>query len=155
MDGNRFVQVSGNPTGGVDYGLTGGEVTNTGGSTGGRPSQFGRNVYLGPGLFDVDFRISRDFVMAEKYHLQFLGEAFNIFNHTNITSVCRISPITTAFNYASGRHLLPVRRAPSAPAPAVAWFPTQRSWLRPVRNGLFQRPLRSPPARRSPRSSYF
>jgi hypothetical protein len=94
MDGNRFVQVSGNPTGGVDYGLTGGEVTNTGGSTGGRPSQFGRNVYLGPGLFDVDFRISRDFVIAEKFHLQFLGEAFNIFNHTNVTGVQNI-----AYNY--------------------------------------------------------
>jgi hypothetical protein len=35
----------------------------------------------------VDFRIMRDFALFEKYHLQFLGEAFNLFNHTNIFSV--------------------------------------------------------------------
>ena len=91
-----FAQVSGFPSGGVDYGVTGGEVTNTGGSTGGRPPQVGRNVFIGPGLVDFDFRISRDFALTEKYHLQFLGEAFNIFNHTNITLVNG-----TAFNYAA------------------------------------------------------
>jgi Carboxypeptidase regulatory-like domain/TonB dependent receptor len=91
-----FAQISGFPGGGVDYGVTGGEVTNTGGSTGGRPPMYGRNVILGHGLTDVDFRITRDFALTEKYHLQFLGEAFNIFNHTNITAVNG-----TAFNYAA------------------------------------------------------
>jgi hypothetical protein len=91
-------QISGFPSGGVDYGVTGGEVTNTGGSTGGRPPQFGRNVFIGPGLRDVDFRIMREFHIYERARLQFIGEAFNIFNHTNIASVN-----STAFNYvASG-----------------------------------------------------
>ena len=45
---------------------------------------------------DVDFRISRDFALKERFHLQFLGEAFNLFNHTNITGVNG-----TAFNYAA------------------------------------------------------
>ena len=58
-------------------------VTNTGGSTGGRPPQVGRNVYFGHGMEDIDFRISRDFALTEKYHMQFLGEAFNLFNRTN------------------------------------------------------------------------
>ena len=89
-----FAQISGFPSGGVDYGVTGGEVTNSGGSTGGRPPQFGRNVFIGPGLRNVDFRIQREFVMVEKYHLQFFAEAFNIFNHTNISSVNG-----TAFNF--------------------------------------------------------
>jgi len=86
--------ISGFPSGGVNYGVTGGEVTNTGGSTGGRAPQLGRNTYTGGNLRNVDFRIMRDFAVKEKYHLQVLGEAFNLFNRTNITSVN-----TTAFNY--------------------------------------------------------
>ena len=91
-----FAQISGFPSGGVDYGVTGGEVTNTGGSTGGRPPQVGRNVFIGHHLRNVDFRIMREFSLFERYRLQFIGEAFNIFNHTNISSVN-----TTAFNYAA------------------------------------------------------
>jgi hypothetical protein len=87
-------QISGFPSGGVDYGVTGGETTNTGGSTGGRPPQYGRNVFIAPGLTNVDFRIMREFQVYERARLQFIGEAFNIFNHTNIASVN-----TTAFNY--------------------------------------------------------
>ncbi len=89
-----FAQISGFPSGGVDYGVTGGETTNTGGSTGGRPPQYGRNVFIGPGMRNVDFRVMREFRVYEKVRLQFIGEAFNIFNHTNISSVN-----TTAFNY--------------------------------------------------------
>ena len=89
-----FAQISGFPSGGVDYGVTGGEVTNTGGSTGGRPPQYGRNVSIGPGLRNMDFRIMREFPIYERVRLQFIGEAFNIFNHTNIASVN-----TTAFNF--------------------------------------------------------
>jgi hypothetical protein len=86
--------VNGFPSGGVNSGLTGGTMTNTGGTTGGRPGHVGRNVFTGPGLVDFDFRITRDFAMREKFHLQFLAEAFNLFNHTNITKVN-----TTAYNY--------------------------------------------------------
>lgn len=89
-----FAQISGFPSGGVDYGVTGGEVTNTGGSTGGRPPQFGRNVFIGHPLYDVDFRLARQFVITERLRLQFLGEAFNLFNHTNISAVNG-----TAFNF--------------------------------------------------------
>jgi len=56
----------------------------------------GRNVYIGPALHNVDFRIMRQFAFAEKYRLQILGEAFNIFNHTNFSTVNG-----TAFNYAA------------------------------------------------------
>ncbi len=91
-----FAQISGFPSGGVDYGVTGGEITNTGGSTGGRPPQLGRNVYIGPSLHNVDLRVMRSFALRERLQLQFLAEAFNIFNHTNISSVN-----ATAFNYAA------------------------------------------------------
>lgn len=90
-----FALISGFPTG-LDYGLTGGTVTNTGGSTGGRPPQVSRNAYFGATqLRNVDFRIMREFPLwKERAHLQFIGEAFNVFNHTNISSVNG-----TAFNY--------------------------------------------------------
>ncbi len=82
-----FSTISGFPSGAPDYGLTGGEVTNTGGSTGGRPSQYGRNVFIAPPLHDIDLRVMRQFPIRERVSLELLGEAFNIANHTNVTSV--------------------------------------------------------------------
>jgi hypothetical protein len=72
------------PTGGIDGGVTGGEVSNSGGITGGRPPQFMRNQYYLPGMKQVDLRVSRDLPITEKVRMQFLGEAFNLFNHTNV-----------------------------------------------------------------------
>ncbi len=91
-----FATISGFPSGGVDSGVNGAEITNTGGTTGGRPPQVGRNVYFGHNLYNEDLRISRDFAIREKLHFQILGEAFNLFNHTNISSVNG-----TAFNYSA------------------------------------------------------
>jgi hypothetical protein len=82
-----FATINEFPSGGADSGLTGG-------TTGGRPLFEGRNVYRGHPLYSYDFRIMRQFTLFEKYHLHLLGEAFNLFNHTNIGSVN-----TTAFNY--------------------------------------------------------
>ena len=89
-----FASINGFPSGGADSGLTGGTTTNTGGTTGGRPLFEGRNVYFGHPLYNVDVRAMREFKIREKLRLQFLAEAFNIFNHTNISAVN-----TTAFNY--------------------------------------------------------
>lgn len=91
-----FATISGFPSGGVDYGVNGAEITNTGGSTGGRPPQVGRNVYFGHHLYNEDFRIARDFAIHERFHFIVLAEAFNLFNHTNISSVNG-----TAFNYSA------------------------------------------------------
>jgi hypothetical protein len=88
--------ISGFPSGGADSGLTGGTTTNTGGTTGGRPLFEGRNVYFGHPLYNVDLRIMRQFAIREKLHLQLQGEAFNLFNHTNISAVN-----LTAFTYAA------------------------------------------------------
>ncbi|MDE3164786.1 MAG: hypothetical protein KGN36_03195, partial [Acidobacteriota bacterium] len=40
-----------------------------------------------PGMGNVDMRISRDFTITERVKLSLLGEAFNVFNHTNVYSV--------------------------------------------------------------------
>ncbi len=84
------------PSGGVDGGFTGGEVSNAGSNTGGRPPQFGRNVYIAPGMRVFDLRVMREFRITERVRLQALAEAFNLFNHTNIFSVN-----TTAFTYSA------------------------------------------------------
>ena len=89
-------QISGFPSNGVDGGLTGGVVSNGAAATGGRIPWIGRNTFVGPGMSDIDLRIMRQFAIRERLRLQFLGEAFNLFNHTNIFSVN-----TTAYTYAA------------------------------------------------------
>lgn len=88
--------ISGFPSGGVDGGLTGGVVSNSGGSSGGRPNWIQRNLYNLPNLYNVDFRLARTFSFTERIRLQLLGEAFNLFNHTNIQSLN-----STQYNYAA------------------------------------------------------
>jgi len=43
----------------------------------------GRNSLTGPGLFNLDFALHRNFSITERVRLQFRGEAFNVFNHPN------------------------------------------------------------------------
>jgi hypothetical protein len=43
----------------------------------------GRNSFVGPGYWDADISIFKNFKMREKWNLQFRAEAFNAFNHTN------------------------------------------------------------------------
>ena len=46
-----------------------------------------RNFYAGPGFWDIDVRVSREFTIKERYRLSFVGEAFNVLNHTDVFSV--------------------------------------------------------------------
>jgi hypothetical protein len=43
----------------------------------------GRNIVYGPGLANVDFAMAKYFPITESIRLQFRGEFFNLFNHTN------------------------------------------------------------------------
>ena len=73
---------------GADGNIYGGAMSSSSGSaTTGRPPQIGRNSIIGPGFNDVDFRITRDIPIHERIHMQVVGEAFNLLNHTIITSV--------------------------------------------------------------------
>ena len=48
----------------------------------------GRNSFKGPGVHNVDARISRTFpVYGDRFKLEFAAEAFNVANHRNILSV--------------------------------------------------------------------
>jgi carboxypeptidase family protein/TonB-dependent receptor-like protein len=85
------------PVGGVLGGLTGGTNNNSGTAlSGARVYGDPRNAFTLPGIKDMDFRISRTFAFKERVKFSILGEAFNIFNFTNIYSVN-----FTQYNYAS------------------------------------------------------
>jgi len=79
--------ISGNPAGAIAGGPTGGAVNNSGTATGGRSPGLPRNLYTGPGMGNVDMRVSREFPITERLRFSLLGEAFNIFNHTNVYTV--------------------------------------------------------------------
>jgi len=79
--------------GGVAGGPTGATVNNSGSAFGGRLPNIPRNADLGPGVGNVDLRISRDFKINERFKLSLAGEAFNLFNFTNFFSVN-----TTSYN---------------------------------------------------------
>jgi hypothetical protein len=52
-----------------------------------RPGNTGRNTARGPGLQRWDFSAFKNFRLAERLRLQFRSEFFNIFNHTNFSTV--------------------------------------------------------------------
>jgi hypothetical protein len=43
----------------------------------------GRNAITGPGFHNADVSLMKDTVFAEKIHIQFRAELFNVFNHPN------------------------------------------------------------------------
>ena len=80
----------------LDGGVTGG--VSYAGATSGRAGWLPRNAFTAPGFHNVDFRLARQFPISERLKLSLMGEAFNLFNHTNVSSVN-----TTAFNYTAAR----------------------------------------------------
>jgi len=60
-----------------------------GGDIGNQP----RNVFRGPGFWNVDFGLSRSFplpYLGEQGRIQFRADLFNLFNHTNLNSPNRV-----------------------------------------------------------------
>ncbi len=46
----------------------------------------GCNLLHGPGLFNVDYSLFKNFVLTEKARLQFRAEFFNLLNHPNFSN---------------------------------------------------------------------
>src|SRR5262249_47661703 len=65
----------------------GANINNDRHSTNDRPLGFGRNAGVGPDFMDVDLRLARRFKITERTGIQFVAEAFNLFNRTNFGSV--------------------------------------------------------------------
>ncbi len=49
-----------------------------------RPGNLGRNGLYGPGLWNWDASLSKNFVFVERYRLRMRMDAFNAFNHTSL-----------------------------------------------------------------------
>lgn len=56
-----------------------------------------RDLLIGPGLFTINFSLSKNFAIGERMKLQFRGEFFNVLNHTNFAE-----PNGGVFSSASG-----------------------------------------------------
>ncbi len=99
--------LNGVPAGGVLGGLTGGTNNNSGTALStARPYFEARNTFTGPGLGNVDLRIGRSFSLNERIKFTLIGEAFNVFNFTNIYSVLQteynVSGTNLTQNYGPG-----------------------------------------------------
>jgi outer membrane receptor protein involved in Fe transport len=80
--------MSGTVTGGADGNIYGGAMSSgSGGPTTGRPPQIQRNSQPGPGVRNIDFRITREIPIHNNVTMQFIGEAFNLLNHEIQSSV--------------------------------------------------------------------
>jgi hypothetical protein len=88
--------MSGNVTGGIDGGVTGAQVSLFASNSSGRAPQLRRNSFPGPGIRNVDARISRDIPIHEAIKMQFFMEAFNVANRRQI-----IAQNTTAYQFNS------------------------------------------------------
>ena len=85
------------PAGGVLGGLTAGSNNNSGTAlSGARVYDEPRNIFNYPSTKSLDFRISRTFPIKERLKFSILGEAFNLFNFTNIYGIN-----LTEYNYAA------------------------------------------------------
>jgi hypothetical protein len=67
--------------------VTGAEVNGDRHSTTDRPPGAGRDTGIGPNFWTFDMRLTRQFGLGERAHLQLMAEAFNIFNRTNFAAI--------------------------------------------------------------------
>jgi outer membrane receptor protein involved in Fe transport len=88
--------VSGSLSGGTAGGLNGA------GSSSNRIPLAERNAFSAPGVRNVDLRLSKRFYIKENMNFEFLGEAFNLFNRTQVTGVT-----TTLYNLSGSNLALP------------------------------------------------
>jgi hypothetical protein len=97
--------VTGNVTT-VTYNALGGSINGFNGRKG--IDVVGRNTFQLKRTIDMDLRLSKKLKFGERYSAEFLGEAFNIFNHMNITSANTtgyiISGTTLTFNSSFGKN---------------------------------------------------
>jgi Carboxypeptidase regulatory-like domain len=63
----------------------------------------GTGILVGPGYFDTDLAIHRNFPIKERYKLTFRAEAFNTFNHANFTNP-NATIGTTSAGFVSGTY---------------------------------------------------
>ena len=72
----------------ADGNIFGGAMSSSSGAaTTGRPPQIQRNSQVGPGVRNIDLRVTREIPIREHMSVQFIGEAFNLLNHEIVSGV--------------------------------------------------------------------
>ena len=85
FSGARYTaNLSGSPSSAFGFSQAGG-INGSNGSL--RFALLPRNYFKQPAIMYLDLRLSRRFSIGEKAKIEVMGEAFNFFNHTQITSV--------------------------------------------------------------------
>jgi hypothetical protein len=103
----------------------GADLNNDRHNTTDRPAYAGRNTGLGPAFWTFDSRIQRGFALKEKMRLDFMFEAFNLFNKLNYQSVNNtVGSYAGPFNV-SGRN----DRKPTDPLGFTSAFDARRLQL--------------------------
>jgi hypothetical protein len=73
---------------GLSYsGMVNFDLNNDGNAATDRTPGTGRNAYYRPATITLDPRLTRTAVLNERFRMQFIVEAFNVFNRTNISAV--------------------------------------------------------------------
>jgi hypothetical protein len=76
------------------------DLNNDGNRFSDRAPNFGRNTIEGPGFMTVDLRLSKDIAVTERVRFRLMGEAFNLFNRANFTTL-QLTPYNFTFNAAA------------------------------------------------------
>ncbi|MDP9338144.1 MAG: TonB-dependent receptor, partial [Acidobacteriota bacterium] len=63
----------------------------------------GRNRYTSPGFFQWDMRVSKRIPMGERFRLELIADAFNLFNRTNVAAVNQLCDPTAGSTCAAGQ----------------------------------------------------
>jgi hypothetical protein len=66
-------------------------------------SMTGRNLFVTPGVWNLDFAIHKNFNLTERFKLQLRGEAFNVFNHSNLYVVYTNTDVSLTNNITVAR----------------------------------------------------
>ncbi len=101
--------------------LVGGDPNNDGNRSNDRLPGTVRNQFTTPSIYQFDVRLTRALHFGERMRVQLIGEAFNIFNRSNVATVNNIF-----FNYSGGS-----AGTLSAPSATTA-FGTPRSFASPA-----------------------
>jgi hypothetical protein len=63
----------------------------------------GRNRFTSPGFFEWDMRVSKRIPFGERFSLELIADAFNLFNRTNVAAVNQLCDPTTGSTCAAGQ----------------------------------------------------
>jgi hypothetical protein len=63
----------------------------------------GRDRFTTPGFFEWDMRVSKRVPLGERFSLELIADAFNLFNRTNVASVNQLCDPTAGSTCAAGQ----------------------------------------------------